>query len=77
MEKTVVQCLASHLGRSHKYLEVGYDLVLSCEVFEVLGTDNSIQFIIFALIDVMGIEICHHRQIKIIIYKDIYIFINR
>jgi hypothetical protein len=77
MKKAVIKGLSSHFGSRHEYLKVSHYLVLAGKITKVLRADNSIQFIIFALIDVMGIEICRHRQIKIIIYKDIYIFINR
>ena len=70
MEKNVVKRLASHLGRRSKNSEIRYNLFLSGKLFKLLGTDYSVQFLIFALVDAVRIEFVSHTNNKIIIYKD-------
>ena len=67
MEKYMVQRLPSHFGSRHKYLEIGYDLVLAREFLQVLRTYYSVQILIFAFVDVVRVEIFHHENQNYII----------
>ena len=65
VEEHVIKGLPSHFGRLYEYLEVGYYLLLTGELGEVLWPYNSVQFIIFAGIDVVWVELFLHRNIII------------
>ena len=59
VEKRVVQRLAAHLGCLDIDAEPGHDLTLSGEIFQLLGPDNSVQILIFAVVCVMRVEFLH------------------
>ena len=61
MEKRMVQRLPAHLGCLDIDAQTGHDFSLSGEIFQLLGPDNSVQFLIFAVVCVMRVEFLHTR----------------
>jgi hypothetical protein len=72
----MIKRLPSHPGRRHENLEVRHYLVLTSKVFKVLRTYYSVQILIFAIVDVMGIEISRHAQLKNNYIQIYIIFLN-
>jgi hypothetical protein len=60
VEQDVVQGLAPHFCGRNEDLQIRHNLILTCKILQVLRTDYSVQFLIFALIDIVGIEISRH-----------------
>ena len=59
VEQGVVQGFAAHLGGLYIYGKVRDYLLLSREIIQLLRSDNSVQFIIFADGSVVGVELAH------------------
>ena len=59
VEERMVQRLAAHLGCLDVDAEPGHDFSLSGEIFKLLRPDNSVQILIFAVVCIMRVEVCH------------------
>ena len=63
MEKGMVQSLPAEFGSLYIDIQVGDDLPLAGKIFQLLGADNSVQFLIFAVVCIVGVEVGHiHRS---------------
>ncbi len=59
MEQNMVQGLSTHFGGLYIYIQVGYNLLLSGEIVQPLGADNSFKFAIFAVCRIVRIKVGH------------------
>ena len=62
VEQRVVQCLTAHLGGFDIDFQVRDYFLLSGEIIQLLGADNSVQFIIFAVGCAARVEFAHGRS---------------
>ncbi len=73
MEKSVVERLAAHFCGFDVDVQVGYDFLLAGEIFQFPGADYSVQFLIFAFVCIVGVEIRHsgvvgHTNTNIVLF---------
>ena len=65
VEQSMVESLPTELGCLDVHLQIRDDFPLSGEIFELPRADNSIQFLIFAFVCIVGVEIRHLPQFLI------------